>query len=119
MAMTTRVLSAIANCVRTLLGPHHAFKCLEGEAGSETSYLAGDVPTVLGWLHVEHPAGRLLLEVCEGIHKMHGCGCTTLVCFAADLAAGCFELFLQACGHTPLLSARCRPHPSALDLTGV
>ena len=95
-----RVLSAVAHCVGTLLGPHRTLKCLETTA-TEEAVLTSDALTVMDRLGVEHPAGMLLLEACEGLHKAYRDGVVTMTVISAELAAGVVELHEQACTRTP------------------
>ena len=71
--------------MRSLYGPQVSLKCVVSNLAD------GPVPTssalrVIDQLSVEHPAATLLLEACEAMHAAHGCGITTLICLAAELA---------------------------------
>ena len=70
--------------------------------------LSGNTLEVLHWLSIEHPAGLVLLEACEILHRRHGTGATTLVCLIGTLAQAVRELCNEGFAiHAVLHGLRC------------
>ncbi|KAJ8295387.1 T-complex protein 1 subunit alpha [Rhodotorula toruloides] len=74
---------AIANIVRTSLGPHGLDKMLVDDIGDVT--ISNDGATILQLIEVEHPAGRILVELAQQQDKEVGDGTTSVVIVAAEL----------------------------------
>ncbi|KAG0660838.1 T-complex protein 1 subunit alpha [Rhodotorula mucilaginosa] len=73
----------IANIVRTSLGPHGLDKMLVDDIGDVT--ISNDGATILQLIEVEHPAGRILVELAQQQDKEVGDGTTSVVIVAAEL----------------------------------
>jgi len=89
MANTTAVM-AIANIVKSSLGPQGLDKMLVDEIGDVT--ITNDGATILRQLEVEHPAGRVLVELAQLQDREVGDGTTSVVIIAAELLKKANEL---------------------------
>lgn len=103
-------LGAIATSIRTLLGPQQTLKCAHATS-MEATLISGDALAVLDRLGVWHPAGVLLLEAAEALHKEHGSGVTTLIYLTGELASSVVEL----CRQVRLPSTAGRTYETALS----
>lgn len=74
---------AIANIVKTSLGPVGLDKMLVDDIGDTT--VTNDGATILNLLQVEHPAGQVLVELAQLQDKEVGDGTTSVVILAAEL----------------------------------
>jgi thermosome len=77
------VAKAIANAVRSTLGPKGMDKMLVDELGDIT--ITNDGATILDEMNIEHPAGKMLVEVAKTQDDETGDGTTTAVILAGDL----------------------------------
>lgn len=82
LANTTAVM-AIANIVKSSLGPQGLDKMLIDEIGDVT--ITNDGATILRQLEVEHPSARVLVELSQLQDKEVGDGTTSVVIIAAEL----------------------------------
>lgn len=87
------VAKAVANAVRTTLGPKGMDKMLVDELGDIT--ITNDGATILEEMHIEHPAGKMLVEVAKTQDSMVGDGTTTAVVIAGELLKKAEELLDQ------------------------
>merc|ERR1712070_783053 len=74
---------AIANIVKSSLGPVGLDKMLLDDVGEIT--ITNDGATILGLLEVEHPAGKILVELAGLQDSEVGDGTTSVVIVAAEL----------------------------------
>jgi T-complex protein 1 subunit alpha len=74
---------AVANIVKTSLGPVGLDKMLVDDIGDVT--ITNDGATILAQLEVEHPAARLLVDLAQLQDKEVGDGTTSVVIIAAEL----------------------------------
>jgi len=74
---------AVANAIRSTLGPKGMDKMLVDELGDIT--ITNDGATILDEMNIEHPAGKMLVEVAKTQDKETGDGTTTAVVFAGEL----------------------------------
>ena len=74
---------AIADAVRTTLGPRGMDKMLVDSMGDIT--ITNDGVTILKEIDVEHPAGKMLVEVAKTQDQQCGDGTTTAVVLAGEL----------------------------------
>ncbi|KDE04440.1 T-complex protein 1 subunit alpha [Microbotryum lychnidis-dioicae p1A1 Lamole] len=74
---------AIANVVKSSLGPHGLDKMMVDDIGDVT--ISNDGATILNLIEVEHPAGRILVELAQQQDKEVGDGTTSVVIVAAEL----------------------------------
>ena len=75
--------SAVANIVKSSLGPVGLDKMLVDDIGDTT--VTNDGATILNLLEVEHPAGKVLVELAQLQDKEVGDGTTSVVVLAAEL----------------------------------
>nr|CAG8554261.1 10878_t:CDS:2 [Entrophospora candida] len=81
---------SIANIVKSSLGPVGLDKMLVDDIGDVT--ISNDGATILNLLEVEHPAGRVLVELAQQQDKEVGDGTTSVVIIAAELLRRANEL---------------------------
>ena len=74
---------AIANIVKTSLGPEGLDKMLVDDLGD--IMITNDGATILRRLDVQHPAAKVLVELAELQDKEVGDGTTSVVIIAAEL----------------------------------
>lgn len=74
---------AVANILRSSLGPQGLDKMLVDEVGDVT--VTNDGATIVGLLEVEHPAARVLTELAQQQDQEVGDGTTSVVILAAEL----------------------------------
>jgi thermosome len=77
------VAKAVANAVRSTLGPKGMDKMLVDELGDIT--VTNDGATILTEMNIEHPAGKMLVEVAKTQDAETGDGTTTAVVIAGEL----------------------------------
>jgi thermosome len=78
-----RAGKAVANAVRTTLGPRGMDKMLVDAAG--TVVVTNDGATILGEMDIEHPAAKMIVEVAETQEAAVGDGTTTAAVLAGEL----------------------------------
>ncbi|EAY10703.1 chaperonin subunit alpha1 CCTalpha, putative [Trichomonas vaginalis G3] len=78
-----RAAMAVANVVRSSLGPIGLDKMLVDDIGEVT--ITNDGATILNHLDVQHPAGKVLIQLSELQDREVGDGTTTVVLLAAEL----------------------------------
>jgi T-complex protein 1 subunit alpha len=81
---------AIANIVKTSLGPIGLDKMLVDEIGDVT--ITNDGATILAQLDIEHPAAKVLVELAQLQDQEVGDGTTSVVIIAAELLKRANEL---------------------------
>lgn len=74
---------ALANVVRTSLGPVGLDKFLVDDIGDVT--VTNDGATILSLLDVQHPAGKILVDLAQQQDREVGDGTTSVVVFATEL----------------------------------
>ncbi|XP_058804123.1 T-complex protein 1 subunit alpha [Phymastichus coffea] len=85
--------SAIANIVKSSLGPVGLDKMLVDDIGDVT--ITNDGATILRLLEVEHPAAKVLVELAQLQDEEVGDGTTSVVIIAAELLKNADELVKQ------------------------
>jgi T-complex protein 1 subunit alpha len=93
---------AIANIVRTSLGPVGLDKMLVDQIGDAT--ITNDGATILQMLEVDHPAAKVLVELSARQDKEVGDGTTSVVLLAAELLKRSNELVKQKIHPTTVIS---------------
>ncbi|AXG11792.1 thermosome subunit alpha [Haloplanus rubicundus] len=78
-----RAGKAVANAVRTTLGPRGMDKMLVDASG--TVVVTNDGATILGEMDIEHPAAQMIVEVAETQEESVGDGTTTAAVLAGEL----------------------------------
>ncbi|MCX6778223.1 MAG: thermosome subunit beta [Candidatus Micrarchaeota archaeon] len=87
------VAFAVANAIRTTLGPRGMDKMLVSELGDIV--ITNDGATILGEMNVEHPAAKIMVEIAKTQDKEVGDGTTTAVMLAGELLKRAGELLDQ------------------------
>lgn len=93
---------AVANIVKTSLGPVGLDKMLVDDIGDVT--ITNDGATILSQLSVEHPAARLLVDLAVMQDKEVGDGTTSVVLIAAELLRRGNDLVLAGIHPTTILA---------------
>ncbi|CAF1058197.1 unnamed protein product [Rotaria sordida] len=94
--------TAIANIVRTSLGPLGLDKMLVDDIGDVT--ITNDGATILKLLEVEHPAAKVLVELAQLQDQEVGDGTTSVVIIAAELLKNADQLVKQKIHPTSVIS---------------
>lgn len=94
--------SAIANVVKSSLGPIGLDKMLVDDIGDVT--ITNDGATILSLLEVEHPAAKVLVDLAQLQDKEIGDGTTTVVIIAAELLKNADELVQNKIHPTSIIS---------------
>ncbi|KAI6184354.1 CCT-alpha [Aphelenchoides bicaudatus] len=94
--------AAIANVVKTSLGPVGLDKMLVDKVGDVT--VTNDGATILKLLEVEHPAGKILVELAQLQDEEVGDGTTSVVIIAAELLKAADELVKQKLHPTTVIN---------------
>ncbi|KAH9397874.1 T-complex protein 1 subunit alpha [Tyrophagus putrescentiae] len=94
--------SAIANVVKSSLGPIGLDKMLVDDIGDVT--ITNDGATILGLLEVEHPAAKVLVDLAQLQDKEVGDGTTSVVIIAAELLKNADELVQNKIHPTSIIS---------------
>jgi T-complex protein 1 subunit alpha len=94
--------AAIANVVKSSLGPVGLDKMLVDDIGDVT--VTNDGATILKLLEVEHPAGKILVELAQLQDEEVGDGTTSVVILAAELLKAADELVKQKIHPTTVIN---------------
>lgn len=94
--------TAVANVVKSSLGPIGLDKMLVDEVGDVV--VTNDGATILKRLDVEHPAGRMLVDLAQLQDQEIGDGTTSVVILASELLKRAHELILQGIHATNVIS---------------
>merc|ERR1712205_77669 len=95
-------VQAVANIVKTSLGPVGLDKMLVDDIGDVT--ITNDGATILKLLVVEHPAAKILVELAELQDREVGDGTTSVVVLAAELLKRANELVKNKIHPTSIMS---------------
>jgi len=93
---------AVANILRTSLGPVGLDKMLVDDIGDVT--ITNDGATILKQLEVEHPAAKVLVELADLQDQEVGDGTTSVVLLAAELLRRANELVKQKIHPTTIIN---------------
>jgi len=85
-----QAVQAVANIVRSSLGPHGLDKMLVDDIGDVV--ITNDGATILKQLEVRHPAAKVLIELAQLQDREVGDGTTSVVLIAAELLRRANEL---------------------------
>src|SRR3989344_450528 len=77
------IAKAVANAVKTTLGQKGMDKMLVDELGDVT--ISNDGATILGEMSIDHPAGKMMVEVAKTQDSEIGDGTTTAVVLAGGM----------------------------------
>jgi len=94
-AMRNNIMAAraIADAIRTALGPHGMDKMLVDSFGDVT--ITNDGRTILDEIEVQHPAAKMMVQVAKTQDEEVGDGTTTSVILAGELLKNAEELLDQ------------------------
>merc|ERR1719407_460491 len=95
-------IAAVANIIRSSLGPVGLDKMLVDEIGDVT--ITNDGATILRRLEVEHPAAKVLVELAELQDSEVGDGTTSVVIIAAELLKRGVELVKSGIHPTTIMT---------------
>ncbi len=84
---------AVANAVKSALGPKGMDKMLVSDLGDIT--ITNDGATILEEMNVEHPVAKIMVDIAKTQDKEAGDGTTTVVILAGELLRGAGELLEQ------------------------
>src|SRR3989344_7465037 len=84
---------AVAQCVRTTLGPKGMDKMIVDSAGDVV--VTNDGVTILKEMQIEHPAAKMVVEVAQTQEDAVGDGTTTAVVLAGELLKKAEDLLDQ------------------------
>ncbi|KAF2230126.1 putative t-complex protein 1 alpha subunit [Viridothelium virens] len=93
---------AIANVVRSSFGPSGLDKMMVDDIGDVT--VTNDGATILGLLDIEHPAGKILVDLAQQQDKEVGDGTTSVVLIAAELLRRANELMKNRIHPTTIIT---------------
>lgn len=93
---------AIANVIKSSFGPCGLDKMMVDDIGDVT--VTNDGATILGLLDVEHPAGKILIDLAQQQDKEVGDGTTSVVIIAAELLRRANELMKNRIHPTTIIS---------------
>jgi len=93
---------AVANVVKSSLGPIGLDKMLVDEIGDVV--VTNDGATILKRIDVEHPAGRMLVDLAQLQDQEIGDGTTSVVILAAELLKRAQELVMQGIHATNIIA---------------
>jgi len=91
---------AIAECVRTTLGPRGMDKLIVDSKNKTT--ISNDGATIMNLLEVVHPAGRTLVDVAKSQDAEVGDGTTSVVLLAAEILKNC-KCFIEEGVHPQVI----------------
>ncbi|KAF2492070.1 T-complex protein 1 [Lophium mytilinum] len=94
--------TAIANIVKSSFGPSGLDKMMVDDIGDVT--VTNDGATILSLLDVEHPAGKILVELAQQQDKEVGDGTTSVVIIAAELLKRANELMKNKIHPTTIIT---------------
>ncbi|PIN84287.1 thermosome subunit, partial [Candidatus Micrarchaeota archaeon CG11_big_fil_rev_8_21_14_0_20_47_5] len=87
------VAYAVANAIRTTLGPRGMDKMLVSDIGDIV--ITNDGATILEEMNVEHPAAKIMVEIAKTQDKEVGDGTTTAVMISGNLLKKAGDLLDQ------------------------
>src|SRR6056297_679161 len=91
--MNIRAGRAVANAVRTTLGPRGMDKMLVDSGGEVV--ITNDGATILEEMDIEHPAAQMIVEVAETQEEAVGDGTTTAAVLTGELLVHAEDLLEQ------------------------
>jgi thermosome len=106
------VAVAVANAVKTTLGPKGMDKMLVSELGDIV--ITNDGATILDEMNVEHPVAKIMVDIAKTQDKEVGDGTTSVVIMAGELLKGAGDLIEQGIHPTTII----RGYKMAADHAG-
>lgn len=95
-------VQSVANVVKSLLGPVGLDKMLVDDIGDVT--VTNDGATILTLLDVQHPAGKILVELAQQQDREVGDGTTSVVIIASELLKRANELVRNSIHPTTIIT---------------
>jgi len=95
------VAVAVANAVKTTLGPKGMDKMMVSDLGDIV--ITNDGATILSEMNVEHPVAKIMVDIAKTQEKEVGDGTTTVVIIAGELLKGAGELLEQGIHPTTII----------------
>ncbi|MCL4373642.1 MAG: TCP-1/cpn60 chaperonin family protein [Candidatus Marsarchaeota archaeon] len=95
------VAVAVANAVKTTLGPKGMDKMMVSDLGDIV--ITNDGATILSEMNVEHPVAKIMVDIAKTQEKEVGDGTTTVVIMAGELLKGAGELLEQGIHPTTII----------------
>ncbi len=95
------VAAAVANAIKTTLGPKGMDKMLVSEMGDIV--ITNDGATILQEMNVEHPIAKILVDIAKTQDKEVGDGTTSVVIMAGELLKGANDLIEQGIHPTTIV----------------
>jgi thermosome len=95
------VAQAVANAVKTTLGPKGLDKMLVSDLGDIV--ITNDGATILQEMNVEHPIAKIMVDIAKTQDKEVGDGTTTVVILAGELLKGAGDLLEQGVHPTTVI----------------
>jgi len=92
---------AVANAIKTTLGPKGMDKMLVSELGD--IIITNDGATILQEMNVEHPVAKIMVDIAKTQDKEVGDGTTTVVIMAGELLKGAGDLIEQGIHPTTIV----------------
>ncbi|MDE1868609.1 MAG: TCP-1/cpn60 chaperonin family protein [Candidatus Micrarchaeota archaeon] len=96
-----RVGIAVANAVKTTLGPKGMDKMLVSDLGDIV--ITNDGATILDEMNVEHPVAKIMVDIAKTQDKEVGDGTTSVVIMAGELLKGAGDLLEQGIHPTTII----------------
>ena len=113
-SMNITASKAVAEAVRTTLGPKGMDKMLVGSVGDVV--ITNDGVTILDQMDVEHPAAKMIVEVADSQEEETGDGTTTAVVVAGELLKKAEDLLDQDVHPTVIASGYRRASEKAREV---
>jgi len=95
-------VAALANCVKTTLGPYGLNKLMIDETGE--TLVSNDGNTILQQLQVDNPIASLARDLAQEQDKEVGDGTTSVILIAAELLNACKKLMQQSVHSSVIIS---------------
>lgn len=93
---------SVANIVKSALGPVGLDKMMVDDIGDVT--ISNDGATILNLLDIEHPAGKILVQLAQQQDREVGDGTTSVVIIAAELLKAANDLVKSSIHPTTIIS---------------
>ncbi|MCL5440730.1 MAG: TCP-1/cpn60 chaperonin family protein [Candidatus Marsarchaeota archaeon] len=107
---------AVANAVKTTLGPKGLDKMMVSDLGDIV--ITNDGATILEEMNVEHPIGKIMVDIAKTQDKEVGDGTTTVVVLAGELLKGAGDLLEQGVHPTTIVRGYKMAASKAVDIVG-
>lgn len=95
------VAIAVANAIKTTLGPKGMDKMLVSDLGDIV--ITNDGATIMDEMNVEHPVAKIMVDIAKTQDKEVGDGTTTVVVIAGNLLKGAEDLIDQGIHPTVII----------------